>query len=117
MSRGSKDRLPTMSSGAQTPCLTRREAAAYLRISTRTLDRLRLPRARIRVNRVVYLVSDLEAYLLASRSEEDTRMRPLKASLEQSHPRRKMARVRSQKALPFRNASWLEDALRMLRKG
>lgn len=104
-------------SGAWTPCLTRSEAAEYLRISTRTLDRLHLPRSRIGAGRVVYLIPDLEAYLQRSRFEESRKMRSPDSPVAQPGPRRSMARVHSRSTLPAPNPNWLDDALRVLKKG
>ena len=42
--------------------LSRAEAADYLRVSTRTLDRLRLPRSHVG-SRGIYALTDLDAYL------------------------------------------------------
>lgn len=47
----------------QTDYLTRREAADYLRISTRTLDRMSLPRAYVR-SKPLYERSALDAALV-----------------------------------------------------
>jgi hypothetical protein len=106
----------TVSSSGQSPYLTRREAAAYLRISTRTLDRLRLPRSRIGAGRVVFLITDLEAYVYSSRAEESLKMRGLDSPAAPL-PRRSLARVRPRNKLRVPNPNWLDDALRVLKKG
>ncbi|HBZ69529.1 MAG TPA: hypothetical protein DEP35_07285 [Deltaproteobacteria bacterium] len=105
-----------MSSSGQSPYLTRREAAAYLRISTRTLDRLRLPRSRIGAGRVVFLITDLEAYVSSSRAEESLKIRGSDSPFAKLLPRRSMAQVRSRK-LHAPNPNWLDDALHVLKKG
>src|SRR5258708_35089303 len=49
------------------PTLTKREAAAYLRVSTRQLDRLTIPRSRVGLRKLVFLRDDLDRYLAANR--------------------------------------------------
>ena len=116
-SHANRDIPLTMSSSGQSPYLTRREAAAYLRISTRTLDRLRLPRSRIGAGRVLFLITDLEAYVYSSRAEESLKMRGLDSPSAKPLPRRSLARVRSRNKLLAVNPNWLDDALRVLKKG
>jgi hypothetical protein len=47
--------------------LSRREAADYLRVSVRTLDRLLLPRSYVG-SRPIYALADLDAYLAQART-------------------------------------------------
>ena len=82
--------------------LTRSEAAAYLSVSTRHLDRQ--PIARIRLGRLVrYRKVDLDAYLMRCRQEPASGLSPM----VRVHPRGKSA---------WNDGDWLRTKLAELKR-
>jgi len=64
--RANEEKLPSRGEPDQ-EVMTRQEAAAYLRLSLRTMDRLPIPRVKLGHRTVRFLRADLDAYLAQHR--------------------------------------------------